>query len=358
MLKELRFSGYRSLRDITLPLKKVNVITGPNGCGKSNLYRALWLLARIADGRFTRAIADEGGMPSVLWAGPRKKGVIRMRLGITFDEWSYDFACGPVAFSNALAFFNLDPGAKEEKVVRRMRGRNISFLERKGSHLVLREESGKMMSYPGDIHHNEAALAEIRDPHLFPELYQLRESLLNWRFYHRFNTDEASPIRQQRVACQTPVLTHDGSDLAAALVTAHQLGRTDLLEEAVDEAFPGAKLEILGDASRLTIGLRMPGLLRPLSAKELSDGTLTYLCLIAALLSPRPPQLIALNEPETSLHPNLLAPLARLIAHMSETTQIWVTTHAEELADRIARDTGIASTRLALVDGETKILRD
>ena len=57
----------------------------------------------------------------------------------------------------------------------------------------------------------------------------------------------------------------------------------------------------------------MPGILRPLEARELSDGTLRYLCLIAALLSPRPATLLALNEPEMSLHPELMQPLAELI---------------------------------------------
>jgi len=60
--------------------------------------------------------------------------------------------------------------------------------------------------------------------------------------------------------------------------------------------------------------MKQHGLLRPLEATELSDGTLRYLLWIAALLTPRPPALMVLNEPETSLHPDLLAPLGRLIA--------------------------------------------
>ena len=354
-LNELRISGYRSLRQVRLPMKRINVITGPNGSGKSNLYRGLVLLARIADGGFSRAITEEGGMPSVLWAGPHKKGVIRMRLGVTLDDWHYDFACGPVAPSNAISFFQLDPGAKEEQVRLRLRGRPSVFLDRKGSHLALRNGDGKMVAYPGDIHHNEAALAEVRDPHLFPELHALRESMLSWRFYHRFRTDEQSPIRQAKVATQTPVLSADGHDLAAALVTLRELGRGDLLAEAIDTAFPGARLEIIGDAAHLTIGLTMPGLMRPLQANELSDGTLCYLCLIAALLSPRPPRLIALNEPETSLHPDLLEPLAKLIAHANRETQIWVTTHAEPLAAGIARFADVEPVRLKLEDGETLV---
>ena len=73
----------------------------------------------------------------------------------------------------------------------------------------------------------------------------------------------------------------------------------------------------------------MPGLNRPMGAGELSDGTLRYLCLMAALLSPRPPPFLALNEPEMSLHPDLLGPLSRLIVEAAKNSQIWVTTHAD-----------------------------
>jgi len=81
--------------------------------------------------------------------------------------------------------------------------------------------------------------------------------------------------------------------------------------------------------------MRQHGLLRPLKTAELSDGTLRYLLLVAALLSPRPPALMILNEPETSLHPDLLPPLARLIARASEKSQIVVVSHAAALVSAL-----------------------
>jgi predicted ATPase len=89
-IRELYVSGYRSIRDLRLCLKKVNVLTGPNGCGKSNLYNAVFLLAKTATGGFARVIAEEGGMPSVLWAGERRSRFssssrvepVRMILGV------------------------------------------------------------------------------------------------------------------------------------------------------------------------------------------------------------------------------------------------------------------------------------
>jgi predicted ATPase len=70
MLNTLAVSGYRSLRDFVVPLRRLNLVTGPNGSGKSNLYRALRLLAEIAQGRVIPSLAREGGLQSTLWAGP------------------------------------------------------------------------------------------------------------------------------------------------------------------------------------------------------------------------------------------------------------------------------------------------
>ena len=101
--------------------------------------------------------------------------------------------------------------------------------------------------------------------------------------------------------------------------------------------------------------MQQQGLLRPLTSAELSDGTLRYLLWIAALLTPRPPDLLVLNEPETSLHPDLLPPLARLIARASERAQVIVVSHAEPLVDALRQHPGCQSIVLEKTLGETKI---
>jgi predicted ATPase len=110
------------------------------------------------------------------------------------------------------------------------------------------------------------------------------------------------------------VLSHDASDLAAALETILEIGDQATLERVIAEAFRGAKLRIDASETLFSLYLDIPGLLRPLTAREFSDGQLRFLCLCAALLSPRPACLIAFNEPETSLHPDLYRVLAQLIA--------------------------------------------
>jgi predicted ATPase len=159
------------------------------------------------------------------------------------------------------------------------------------------------------------------------------------------------------VGVRTPVLSHDGRDLAAALQTINEIGMSEDLHEAIRQAFPGASLEIEHDedSGMFAVLMRMPGLKRPLRASELSDGTLRYLCLLAALLSPRPPALLALNEPETSLHPDLLEPLAKQMVIAARNAQLWVVTHSLKLAESVERQSGESPIRVQLEHGETRV---
>ncbi|MEH6534394.1 MAG: AAA family ATPase, partial [Photobacterium frigidiphilum] len=155
---------------------------------------------------------------------------------------------------------------------------------------------------------------------------------------------------------RTPVLHHDGHDLAAALQTIIEIGDGVTLHKTIDDAFPGARLRIVcHEDSRFSIEFHQEGLLRPLSGAELSDGTLRYLLWVAALLTPRPPSLMVLNEPETSLHPDLLPALARLILHASAQTQVWVVSHASRLITALEEHPSCNSINLDKQLGETII---
>ena len=126
-------------------------------------------------------------------------------------------------------------------------------------------------------------------------------------------------------------LANDGRDLGPALQTIREIGDVEALDRTIQDAFPGSVLAIEHSEGRFSIGLKQPGMLRALSAAELSDGTLRFLLWAAALLTPRPPPLMVVNEPETSLHPDLLPALARLIVEASKQSQLWVVSHSARL---------------------------
>ena len=175
-----------------------------------------------------------------------------------------------------------------------------------------------------------------------------------WRFYDQLRSDRDSPARQPRIGTRTVALASDGRDLAAALQTIIEIGDARALDEAVTDAFPGARLAIDAADGRFELQFQQPGLLRPLTARELSDGTLRYLLWVAALLSPRPPELMVLNEPETSLHPDLLPALGRLVIGAARHSQLIVVTHANRLAATLDEAEDGLSLRLRRELGATQ----
>jgi predicted ATPase len=367
-IREIHVTGYRSVRSLRLHLSQINVLTGANATGKTNLYNSVFLLAKAAAGGFAQVIAEEGGMPSVLWAGARKSrsmGAIRMEgvrmsLGIKTDTFSYELVCGlPKQSSGEKSAFSLDPEVKEERVwMEAPHGLKVTFFERSPKGAWILDNDERLSDYSGELLPTESVLSQLREPHLYPELSSLRTEMSRWRFYHHFRTDAESPLRHPQVGVRTPVLAHDGRDLAAALQTINEVGQSQDLHEAIRQAFPGASLEIEHDEDNgmFAVLLRMPGLRRPLRARELSDGTLRYLCLLAALLSPHPPSLLALNEPETSLHPDLLEPLAKQLVNAGKHSQLWVVTHSQRLAELVEKFSGEAPISLEITGGETRVI--
>ncbi|OJH42093.1 AAA family ATPase [Cystobacter ferrugineus] len=353
-VRELWISGYRSVHALRFELAPVTVVVGPNGSGKTNVYRSLYLLHAAARGEFAHTLAEEGGMPSALWAGARKKTeTARVTVGVRLEDLAYELSCGLVPPPQGS--FMLDPDVKEETVWVHEGTRRHVVAERRAQSVFARDAEGRRTTFAAKLWGHESLLAQISEPHRFPLLSALRAELLHWRFYHHFRTDPESPLRHEQVGVRTPALAHDGRDLAAALMTIQEIGDTRAMHDAVTRAFPGARLELDSEEGRFSLHLHMPGLGRPLGAAELSDGTLRYLCLLAALLSPRPPAFLALNEPETSLHPSLLEPLARLIADASRRGQIFVTTHARELATALEKNTRAALLTLRRTGGATEL---
>lgn len=371
MLSTLAIGNYRSLLQLVIPLGRLNVITGANASGKSNLYRALRLLAETARGGVVQALAHEGGLSSTLWAGPEslspsmrkgsvpvqggaRKNPIRLNLGFAREDFGYAISLGlPTPSSSA---FSRDPEIKRESIWAGPFYRLASALvDRQGS--VIRIRSGQTWeTITGNATKFESMFSQIADPARTPEVYQMREMIRAWRFYDHFRTDHDAPARLPQLGTLTPVLHHDGHDLGSALQTIREIGDGRALDEAISDAFPGSALSIGSqDDGRLFVQFHQDGLLRPLHATELSDGTLRYLLWVAAMLTPRPPSLMVLNEPETSLHPDLLPALARLITRASETAQIWVVSHSTRLIGALNQSPECHSIELEKEHGETRV---
>jgi predicted ATPase len=363
VLTTLAVAGYRSLRDVVVPLSMLTVVTGPNGSGKSNLYRALRLLAATGTGSIVGAVAREGGVPSLLWAGPEsggtqgtvRRGPVAVRLGFASDELGYLVDLG-IPQIDSRSVFGRDPEIKREQVFAGPVAKPATLLidRLRG---VTRVREGGWTTLHQQLAPYESIVTDLADGDTAPELLALRRTLTGWRFYDHFRVDADAPSRHPQVGTRTHTLSHGGEDLAAVWATIREEGHGDALDRAVAAAFPGADVGIEAADGRFRLVMRQHGLLRALDTAELSDGTLRYLLLCAALLPARPAPLIVLNEPEASLHGDLLPSLAALIAEASERSQVIVVTHAEAIASALER-AGATTHRLrpamagTVVDGQ------
>lgn len=371
MIGRLDIENYRSIRSLSVEFAPLTVVTGPNGSGKSNLYKCLELLRAAADGSLSRRIADEGGMGSALWAGDpwrdederetvaraRRKGPAQIKLAAQVGDLDYALTLGlPRPTDAALP---LDPVVKLETVGARHGGKSVTMLERKGPALTARDAEGARRQTAANLWLFETALAGFSDPTERPELAALKSRLLGMRFYHDFPAGPASPLRARQPAIMTPMVESDGANWATAvaslqLIEADGMADSDFAR-AVAAAFPGGWVTIEERDGELSALLETAEFRRPFSARELSDGTLRYLALAAALSSLRLPSFMALNEPENSLHPSLIEPLAEQIGAAAARTQVLVVTHSRRLADLLEVEHAAKRLELRKDRGETVV---
>ena len=213
IVSRLCISGYRSLRDVRLEVGQLTVVTGANGSGKSSLYRALRLLADVAQGRIIHSLALEGGLQSVLWAGPERfsramkagtqavEGTVRrnsvsLKLGFSSDDYGFAIDLGlPLPDSR---HFYKDPVIKTESLwTGLILGRANAFAQRKGPVVNLRNQEGEWRLAYDRLASYDSMLTHCSDPRDAVELLLLRENMRGWRFYDHFRTDSEAPARRR-----------------------------------------------------------------------------------------------------------------------------------------------------------------
>ena len=362
-VREFSAAGYRSLQRIHYPMSRLDVFVGANGVGKSNLYRALELLRAAAANTLGEQLARES-LDLAMWAGPRKGGGPRLiRLTAGFSEpdrletaCRYEIEVGyPPPGAPVLGF---EPQIKTEILTYISGQRRVRLMDRNGPSVMVRDPDGRAVEVDVDLLASETALSQVQDPSRYPVLDLVRRTLLAWRFYHDLRTDPDAPMRKPCIAVAAPTLASDGANLAAVFGTLASIRQDTIdLDRMIDRAFPGVTLEMASDGRRdVNFALQYPEFPhRQFEASELSDGTLRFLGLAGALMAYRLPPFVALNEPESSLHPDLMKPLAEMIVQAAERTQVWLVTHSQRLAKAI-EDTGAGAVRTVVKrDGATTI---
>lgn len=354
-IRSLKLRGYRPFRDFTIRLSELEVIVGANGSGKSSLFEFLKFLRdaiyheippEIVAGSIGQQIFHRPGPDKFWWS-------IEVDLLQPTTLYYQGEVLGPVGRTH-VAFERVRTsearyGHKEPYLF-------MNIQERRG--VVKDPQAGKFVSQELNLRKpNQLALSVMTNPSL-TTLYHLREFIAGWRFYSSFNINN-SQIRQSVPTEQEPVLHEDGGNLSAVLfflMTEHPLV-FDELKFHLKSAVPGFRnltVKARGGPGEVIAFWQEHGVDDELSLADLSDGILRFLCWITLCLTPNPPPLVCIDEPDQGVHPRTLPILAGLFDKASTRTQLLLTTHASYFL------TQFDIARLAVmkkVDGESNYLK-
>jgi predicted ATPase len=350
LIKQLKVSGLLSFgpEGIDLPLNNLNVLIGPNGSGKSNLLDILMLL-RAAPTNLATPIKQMGGIREWLWKGNPTKGEGTVEAFVGTSDRSR-----PLQHSVTLTNHGGRVEVVDEWIQRAEldtpEAKRIFYSFDRGRPVLFDIEGGILFSAENQIRRlrretlkpEESILSQIRDPERYPMLsvlqgqYERISLFCNWHF-GRSSVYAAELLQDVSTLGRADFLSDGGGNLPLVLSKIRPRVKAEFLE-SLAKLYEGIEdFNISVEAGNAQLFLQEKGG-REIHFARLSDGTRRYLCLLAILLHPEPPPLIALEEPELGLHPDVIPHVAELLMRASERTQLVVTTHSRMLVDALSTD--------------------
>ena len=336
-----------------VPLTPLNVLIGPNGSGKSNLIEAVELLHATPTG-FADAIRDGGGASEWVWKGQKveKRAAtieavtcgrrvenpngqvpdLRYRLAFRANGQRTEVTDESLERTHPVdgkkdVFFYYRYQTGHPVINVRQATASAGWMER-----VLRRES---------LTPDESVLSQRKDPDLYPELTWLGQQFDRIQTFREWSFGRYGALRQPQPAdLPTDRLLPDARNLGLML---NKLEHTDAgpeLNSVLAKFLPRFKrFSTKVEGGTVQFNLHEDGLSAPIPATRLSDGTIRFVALLALLLTPTPPPMLCIEEPELGLHPDALQLLATLMVEASARTQIIVSTHSDTLVSAFTDQT-------------------
>ncbi len=325
---QLSIQGFRRLTDVRLSLRPLSVMIGANGTGKTSVLDVLSLLASSAQGKLSSSISDLSGLANILTYDKAEE----LGLGITMEVRGQK----PIEYSLWLRPQGLAHAIREEVLSQKRKPQpppmfHINSYERDIKYF----DPEKQKLLPPSWEHNplETSLSQV--PKMFQEPEDFRRRLASSTFYHVLNVDPRSPVRLPQSMGPVELPGRNGEDLVSCLFYLRETDRNrfEAIEDSLRAAFPRFERLDFPPVAAGTLGLawRERGFSKPLYTHQLSEGTLRFLWLTTLLQSPGLTALTLLDEPEVSLHPELLSLLADQLREASQRRQIIVATHSDTL---------------------------
>jgi predicted ATPase len=320
----IEIDGFRRLRSVNLELRPLCVLIGANGAGKSSFLDVLSMLAASAQGGLAARVSELGGLGVVMTMGGPK----RLALGLVDEDLlEYKLVLAPAGNGYAIASESLsEPDGPGSFMYIDSKGTDIRYYNIRDAELVR-----------PTWEHNplETSLSQV--PKMFSASEESRRGLASSTFYHALNVEQGSRVRLPQPMQPATLPGKDGEHLASCLYYLKETDRDrfEAIEASLSAAFPTFERLEFPPVAAGTLAMawrekRSNGS-TPFYAHQLSEGTLRFLWLTTLLQSPGLTDVTLIDEPEVSLHPELLSLFADLLREASTRSQIIVATHSDLL---------------------------
>jgi predicted ATPase len=329
--QDLEIQGFRRLQDVRLSLRPLTVMIGANGTGKTSVLDVLALLANSAHGKLSESISDYSGLSNVLTYD--RSDSLHLSIAMTVPGHK------PLEYSLRLKPQGVAYTISEERLAQVRPGHLQPFLhiDSYGTDIRYYEVNTKKLTKPVQPNwaHNPLETSLYQVPKMFQQPEDFRNRLSSSTFYHVLNVNPRAPVRLPQPMQPALLPGRNGEDLVSCLFYLREAERYrfEAIEDTLRAAFP--RFERLDfppvAAGTLALAWRDSGFSKPFYMHQLSEGTLRFLWLATLLQSPGLTALTLLDEPEVSLHPELLSLLADMLREASNRTQLVVATHSDRL---------------------------
>lgn len=315
MLRRMVLKGFKSIKEMDLEMRPLNVLIGANGAGKSNLVSFFKMLNEMMAGRLQRYIATSGRSQSLLHSGPK----VTLQI-----EASLEFEVDNGVDTYSMRLFHAA-------------GDTLVFAEEILSFLATGYARPKQLALGAG--HEETRIGLEADKGE-PTAKFFRHLLNHCRVYHFHDTSPTARTRQYGYIGDSRWLMPDAGNLAAFLFRLREENGGVAYKRIVSTIrviapfFDDFDLEPV-DHKDIILNWRMKELDQVFGPHQLSDGTLRAMCLVTLLLQPEDelPELIIVDEPELGLHPFALNVIAALFKKASHHSQVLVSTQSSSFLD-------------------------
>ena len=304
-LKNIKLSGYKSIKNLDLELGPLNILIGPNGAGKSNFIGFFHFMNKILDQDLQLYVSRKGTAEAFLHFGSKVTSQIKVHL-------------------------RFDPDGYEIELIPTDQGRLVfksELLEFSGKDFKCRDTGIKQ----GDL---ESGLKELQSP----VACCIRKYIDSWKIYHFHDTSDTAPVKKAHSIHDNIQLRSQGENLAAFLYSIRTTSQYGMIVQAVRRVAPFFRdFSLLPDKNneeQIRLRWKHERSDEYFDANSLSDGTLRFMCLTTLLMQPDLPNVILLDEPELGIHPYALEILAGMLKTVSRRAQVVVSTQSVTLANQ------------------------